>query len=208
MSSHSPSHGSSSVQNLWTTAQAWFSTKHPEQSNPLKATTKVAHNTVDGVVGTATQYVADILDPAWNAVKNAGKILAPSSWRQYGIKTIPRGVWGVLTHTGKAAMNVLTGVPRAIDKAYTNIITDNLTDVSSGTVDRAPYLGGKFIGNAVKGINALPASFIRTIGTFLPTKLFDEQIDWMKSWSLSQSKPNRLNMEATGWDHGHGGGHH
>ena len=38
-------------------------------------------------------------------------------------------------------MNIVTGIPRGIDHAYTRGVTDSLVDVTSGTTDRVPLFG-------------------------------------------------------------------
>jgi hypothetical protein len=204
--SNESSHGSG-VQNLFTESQSWYSGNHPEKSNPLKAIVNIADNTViQWVLKTTTGYVADILDPAWTAVKNAGSIFSLEAWKKHGAKTIPKAVWGTATNAWKAVTNSLTGLTRGADKVYTNVITDNITDVSSGTVDRVPWFGGKFVGNAIKGVNAFPAAFVRTLGNFLPKKIIDEMVDWMAWWGIHQSGKRRVDTESE-W-HGHGGAHH
>ncbi len=199
----------SGIENLFTKSQTCYSTKHPEKSDPLKAMVNVTDNTIiQGIFKTTTQYVADILDPAWTAVKNAGSILSLTAWKAHGIKTIPKALWWTLANTGKATTNSITGLTRGLDKAYTNIVTDNITDISSGTIDRVPWLGGKFFGNITKGLNALPASFIRTLGNFLPKKIIDETMDSLSSWWIHKSGKRRLNTEGGSRNESHEGGHH
>lgn len=108
MSNHSHTPSSGGHDSIFSGSHAWFSTKHPEKSNPLNATLQVGHNIVDATVGTVVKYVKDVLNPGWAAVKNAGSLVSPSAYREHGLKTLPKAVSGIVSNTATAAMNIVT----------------------------------------------------------------------------------------------------
>jgi hypothetical protein len=198
MSSHSSSHTSHSGSGFFSTPDTWLATKHAKDSNPLHATEDVAHNTVDAVVSTGSQYIADIL----NQFKYAGKNLL--AVREHGWKSLPRWVLWAITNTAKAATNAITGIPHALDRVVTKWVNDSVVDISSGTVDNIPLVG-KPVGNIAKlgsGILNAPTRFF----SWITQKIPDKAIDWINSISLV--KPSRHLGYAKWESHGHGGWDH
>ncbi len=105
MSAHS-SH--SSGNSLFSAAKNWFSTKSPSYLNPLSATNAIGHNIVTGVVKNTTGYIADVLNPLWTGIKNAGSLIRPSKYKEHGFfKNIGKSATGIVAHTLDAVNNLI-----------------------------------------------------------------------------------------------------
>ncbi|MBP9811893.1 hypothetical protein KBC86_00815 [Candidatus Gracilibacteria bacterium] len=203
---HAPSHGHGGDHGGLDlgTAKSWFATKAPSTLNPLSATDAVAYNVVDGVVVNATNATADILDAGATAAMNLGSLVSPDAYRKHGAMNIVKSVSGAVSHAITTAANGLGTLTRGADAVWTKAVTNNLVDLSSGTVDRLGPVG-RFIGNIPKAINALPAGILR--GVAWVQGVIDSGLKKWNSVATEQAGDIRLTT-AHAAASGHGGGHH
>lgn len=203
MSSHGNSHSNSGGL-IFSTAKNWFATKSPSKLNLLSSINATGHNLVTGVVKNTTGWVADILNPLWTTTKNAGSLLSPGAYREYGFKNIQKSIAGIGAHILDSVNNLVAGSTfRGGDHAYTNIITNSVVDITSGTTDRVPLIG-KLAGNGVKAVNVLPAAPIRFFARIWE-KTIDRFVDWTKSFATEKGENRHLTTASSG--HGSGGHH-
>ncbi len=211
MSAHAPTadhghHGSGD--SVFTKAKSWFATKSPTKLNPLSATDAVAHNLVKWIVENTTGWVADILNPLWTAIQNAGSLVQPSKIRESGFfRNIGKSIAGITAHTMDAVNNLVSGSTfRGLDHLYTHGITNSLVDITSGTTDRIP-VAGTVTWNWLKWVNVVPAAPIRFFARAWE-KTVDRAVDWMKSFASVNGKARHLTTAHATAGAGHGGGHH
>jgi hypothetical protein len=204
MSGHAPSHGSASWSSIFDTPKSWFATKSPGHLNPLSSIDATADNLVKGVVKNTTWWAADILNPLWVSLKNAGSLVSPSAYRSHGWKNIPKAITGVMSHALDSVNNLVAGsTVRWLDHVYTNGITNSVIDITSGTTDRIPGVG-KMTGNAIKAVNVIPAAPIRFLARIWE-KTIDPLVDWMKKSATIQGKGRHI---TTSIAHTSNGSHH
>lgn len=182
------------------TPTTFLATNHTKDSNLLQATEDVGHNLVDATIGTSRRYIADIL----NQFRVAGKI-AMTTHRQ-SLTQLPKNILWIITNTGKAFTNAITGIPHAIDRVVTKWLNNSVVDVSSGTTDNIPLLW-KPIGNLAKfwsGILNAPTRFLSWLTKIGPDALINAINN-----RVSSIKPTQ-HLEYAKWNawSGHWGAHH
>ncbi len=202
MSGHTPSHGSGNGSSTFSAAKGWFATKSPRHLNPFSSIDATADNLVTGIVKNTTWWAADILNPLWASLKNAGSLVSPSKYREHGWKNIPKSITGVMSHAIDSVNNLIAGsTVRWLDHAYTNGITNSVVDITSGTTDRVPGIG-KFTGNIVKWVNVIPAAPIRLLARIWENTI-DPLVDWMKTGATIHWKGRHLTTgsKQVHWSH-------
>jgi len=166
----------------------WSASKQPDNLNPLSMLRKLWSNSVEWTIGVFSDYIADILSPAWDGTKSILNTINPNAYRDNGvIKNIPKSLFGGVTRYGTALKNILAWGVWAVGKAYQNLGQDNLSDLSSGTVDNISVIW-PLTWNIAKTIASIPALAWK-IPSFLTKNVVDKPFDW------ANTKTARTNRE-------------
>jgi len=161
----------------------WSASKSPDKLNPLSMFRQLWSNSVEWTVGALSDYVGDILHPAWDGTKSAFNIFNPNAYKDNGvIKNIPKSLLWAVTRYGTALKNIPAWAVGGVWKTYQNLVQDNLSDISSATVDNIPVVW-PLVWNIVKTMASIPALAWK-IPSFLTKNLADRPFDWANTKTL------------------------
>jgi hypothetical protein len=159
-----------------------------------------------GLVKNTTAAIADVLNPLWTALKNAGSLVSPGAYREHGLTNVPKSISGALSHVATSASNLIWSFTRWTDHAWTHGVTNNLVDIASGTTDRVPVIG-KPVGNIVKAANVIIAAPLRWLA-WLQKNTLDWVTDKWNSVATEKWPARHLTVGGAHAAAGHSAGHH
>lgn len=144
---------------IWTLsklAEISTSNKNNEKINPLNAIDNIWHTTVDATINNTTNYIADVLDPSWKAIKNLWNVLNPMSYKRNWFKNIIKAPAWAITQWATAVKNLAFWINSWIKTLYKEWIQNNVKNIENATIEHIPYVW-PFVNKIINFALAIPA---------------------------------------------------
>lgn len=157
---------------------------------PLQALDNIWHSAIDATVVNTTDYVADVLQPTWQAVKNVWNIVNPKSYKRNWLKNIIKTPAWAITQSLTAVNNLSFWIASHIKNLYWKAVQDNAKHIENSTLEHIPWVW-PFISKIINFWLAVPATIPATvnwIAWFIDNKLERMnnyvKLEWQEAWKI------------------------
>lgn len=160
---------------------------HTDMESPVPKThiadvpANVWANTVEGTLGTARDYVKDIINPLVGGVFRLGNLVNYGAYKErWVLNNVWKSLASPLIGTAVATKNAVWGILGGAQKMYQNLFQDNIQSVASGTTDHVPLVW-PVAWNVVKSVATIPALVSKIPAWFLAQ--LDNAAEVGETWS-------------------------
>jgi len=167
-------------------------TRSPEKLNPLSMLRQIWSNTVEATLWTFADYAWDVTKSAVDGVRNLWWLASIDAYKSHGLLNIPKSIVWAVSREVTAVKDATLWIIDGVEKFYKHGIQDNISDLSSATVDHVPVVW-PLVWNMVKTIASIPA-LAWSIPRFLKKNISDKPLDLINTKTASSGRdiPKRL----------------
>lgn len=168
-------------------------TRSPDKLNPLSMLRQIWSNSVEATLWTFADYAWDVTKSAVDGVRNLWWLVSMDAYKANGIFKNPIiSVGWAMAREMAAVKDATLWIIDWIEKIYKHGVQDNISDLSSATVDHVPVVW-PLVWNMVKTIAAIPA-LAWSIPRFLKKNIWDKPLDLISTKTTSSGRdiPKRL----------------
>lgn len=166
--------------------------RSPDKLNPLSVLRQIWSNSVEATLWTFADYAWDAGRAAVDGVRNLWGLVSLDAYKSHGLLNIPKSIVWAITREMTAVKDATLWIIDGVEKAYKHGVQDNISDLSSATIDHVPVVW-PLVWNMAKTMAAIPA-LAWSIPRFLKRNIGDRPLDFANTKTTSSGRdiPHRV----------------